>query len=150
MTLRDTLLPVMHRVRGIAGRFGFRVSRVWIVRKRWSGEHAGEGYANEELVEIQEGNGNPPKVTQIDDRRLAIAGLPAGSLEVGPITPRFEGPNGPLGTDVALLRQSDAESGDLCLVRIETPEGVADYRMTSLKTDLALRYSFTAIPLGNE
>lgn len=139
----------MYRVRGIAGRFEFRMARVWVVRKVWSGEFAGEGEQVEDATEITEGGGHPPGVKQIDDRRLALLNLPAGSLEVGPITPKFETETESGGTDISLLIPKDGISSEMHFARIETPTGSADYQIVDVRMLRPLAYSMTVRPLSN-
>jgi hypothetical protein len=90
-------------------------------------------------VAIVEGNGQNPRVRTLTDEQLTLAGLPKGTLEVGPITPAFAGG----GTDVALLRGDELVQGATRHFRCRggaAPAGGALYTLVSLRTDRALRY----------
>ncbi len=149
-SLVPNLRKTLFNARSIAGQLGFRVNSVAIVIARTgSGEQfTGDGQRYERVTPITEANQQAPKVRWLKDDELAVGNLEAGTVEVGPITPEFSGG----GTSRALLTGDDLEAGAVRLMRItgaQHPDG-ADYRITDVKVDRALRYKLRGVPVGTQ
>jgi hypothetical protein len=88
-----------------------------------------------------------PKIRWLKEDEIAVGGLLAGSVEIGPITPLHQGG----GTDLTALQGADLNTGDVRMLRITGPKHPtgADYRVTSLQADKALRYMIRAEPVGS-
>lgn len=101
LTLANNLLPVVDKLRGIAGKLGFRPFTVQVVR-RIGGQPGVSGGGNfldtvgqlpsvEIITQIQTIDGYAPKVRQLNTNDFA-RGYPASAeIEVGPITPAYDG-----------------------------------------------------------
>lgn len=89
MTLADDLKQTVFDGRGIAGSLGFRTHTVEVVVEHFDGQHTGEGSLGQTITPITEGGGHSPKVRALKDDEIALAALPNGTLEIGPITPEF-------------------------------------------------------------
>jgi hypothetical protein len=143
MALADSLKPLLGKARAIAGQLGLRPHRVYLRSGYWSGTTTGEGEETPLETEITE-HGQPPKVRTVTDERRALADLPAGSIEVGPITPIHSGG----GTSVAGLLGSALGDLDTFHLRVVGPQGDHLYRVSSVKSDKALHYTITAKPVS--
>lgn len=55
--------------------------------RSWSGAERGEDLKAECITPITEAGGRPPRVRWLSNEQLALGGYPAGTVEVGPITP---------------------------------------------------------------
>lgn len=91
MALIDDLLPVAFNARGIAGTLGARPHTVTIVIRHYAGQHTGEEPISEERIQILEGDGQSPRVSQMKTEEIALGGFPPGTLKIGAITPEFDG-----------------------------------------------------------
>lgn len=146
MTLRDDLLPTLWSVRSIPGQLGIRPHTVEVVKAVWRGAHTGDGQVYETVTAITESGGFPPKVRQLSSEELAVGALPAGTIEIGPITPDFPGG----GTSLTTLGGSDLFDGNTFQLRITGPmhpDG-AIYRVTKSSADRALHYTIQAQPVS--
>ena len=145
MTLASDLLPVLYDARSIMGSLGMRPHTVTRVVR-----YAESPRSDLDSLEtpITEANGYPPKVRWLKEEEIAVGGLSAGTVEVGPMTPKFSGG----GTDIALLRGDDLQPGDKLYFRItgpQHPDG-ALYRKTKLVTEKALRYVLQLEPVETD
>lgn len=149
MALAQELLPTFFAGRGLIGEFGLRPFRVYVIRRAWTGTHTGDGTSSDVVTEIVEGGGNPPKVVFVNEEKLALGGLPAGTLDVGPITPEHQGG----GTSLALLSGQNVERGEQLLFRVEGP-GMGPtgrlYALDSLKTDSPFGWMLRLQPIADE
>lgn len=145
VTLADRLKPLARRIRGIPGAFGIRPHRVYLVTESWSGARSGNGTVTRVEVELTEGGGHPPKIRQLNDERRALADLPQGSVEVGPITVAHNG----TGVTSDQLRGVDLSSEkQLLKLRIVGPTGDAWYRVADLRLDRAIHWMVVAHPVS--
>jgi hypothetical protein len=143
MTLASSLKPLARSIRGIPGALGVRPHRVFLVTESWSGLRVGEGVPSRDETEIVEGGSHPPKVSQLNDERLALAGLPQGSIEIGPVT------SDGLSVTAEQLRGAEMDSGRLRKLRISGPLGDAWYSVSGIRLDRAIHWMITAQPLSS-
>lgn len=142
MALADDLRPLLTRIRAIPGELGLRPYSVAMRVRTYSGDTLGLGQPSDETIAITEDGGQPPKVRWLDDEQIALAGYKTAGIEVGPMTPAHSGG----GTELATLTQAgvlDRSEVHLVITGPEHPEG-ANYRVTSIRTDRALRYMVRA------
>ena len=145
-TLADSLKGLVYSVRSLPGQLGLRPHRVWLLRRSWSGSHTGAGTRSDLEFPITEGGKQPPKVRWLSDEEIAVGSLAAGTVEIGPITPKHKGG----GTDLSILDGSTLTMGQVRHVWIlgpQHPKGAA-YRITKISADRALHYTLTACPAG--
>ncbi len=145
MSLVNELRKTLFAARSIAGRLGFRVHTVALVKRYAIGQHTGD-IDMSSLLPITEQDGYPPKTVWLDDETLALANLGAGSVDVGPITPSFPGG----GTDLSKLTGANLDTGDtlhLLITGPNHPEG-ALYRIKEVRADKALNYRIRAVPVS--
>lgn len=144
MTLADSLKPLARSIRGIPGALGIRPHRVYLVTETWSGSRPGYGAVSRTEVELTEGGGHPPKIRQLNDERRALANLPQGSIEIGPITVHHAG----VGVTAEQLRGEGLTTGQLLKLRIVGPTGDAWYRIADLRLDRAIHWTIVAQPVS--
>lgn len=145
---RDRYRRLANRIRAIPGqRFGLRPYTVAVLLKEYSGTYTGDGTETETETAIVEANGQPPKVRFLKDEERALADMPAGSVEVGPITPDFAGG----GTAIATLKQSSAAAQDAVQWKLTGPEfpNGALFVAEGFKTDRALHYRVRLRPVAS-
>lgn len=147
LTLADSLKPVLFRIRAIPGSLGLRPHSVEILAKSWNGAHTGAGELSTDTLRLTQANNQPPKVRWLRDDEIAVGSLSAGTVEIGPVTPRFqEG-----GLDIADLNGSALSRGDVLQLRItgpKHPDG-AVYHLSKLTADKAMHYMIQAQPSGS-
>lgn len=144
MTLRNSLLPMISRVRAIPGQMGLRPYSVAIVIGAWNGSNTGRGAKATDLTPITEANGQPPKVRELNTEELALGDLGKGSLRIGPITPDFPGGGNSLDT---LKPQVDAgQTVHVLVTGPGYPDG-ALFMIKSLNTDRALHWTLVVSPV---
>jgi len=91
MTLRDKLLPTVDKVRKLPGKLGFRLFAVTLVRQTGGDWSKGIAPTLTTLENITVFEGYNPKVRWMNQGDYA-RGTPADVvLEVGPITPAYDG-----------------------------------------------------------
>jgi hypothetical protein len=148
LSLADDLKPLLFEARSIAGTLGLRPHSVSIVIASTSGTYTGDGTRTETETAITEASNQPPKVRWLKDEELALGNLSAGTIEVGPITPS----NGTIGTLLATLSGADLTDGQVRFLRITGPQhpNGADYTITRVNGDKALRYSIQGTPVGRQ
>jgi hypothetical protein len=146
-TRRDRYRRIAGRARRIPGEHGLREHHVSVVIARTGGTYTGDGGRWETENEILE-LGQPPKVRWLNDQDLALGQLPAGSVEIGPITPA----NSKGGTAITLADGSQLTVGDVEVIRITGPQhpGGADYRKLTMHVDRALHWTIRAAPVGTQ
>ena len=143
-TRRDGYRALADRIRAIPGRdFGLRPYTVSVVLRYHSGDNAGDGDAVDVATELQAG-GQPPKVRFANDEERALGNLPAGSLDVGPITPDYVG--GGLAWDV--ITGAAAIAGTEVLFLVTGPEFPTGALYAKVGGDSArgLRYTLRLAP----
>jgi hypothetical protein len=94
LTLRQALLPVIDRLRGLPDSLGLRLYAVQIVVRTWSGSRAGLGGNTDTATGLKVDLGvHNIKVVQVTQQDvIASGGLYSNQdLKVGPITPPFPG-----------------------------------------------------------
>lgn len=145
MTLAEDMLSVVYEGRSLAGEEGFRVHSVALVEVLTSGQHPGTGTEDALVTPITEANSQPPKVRWLKDEEIAVGGLGPGMVEVGPITPLFDGG----GTDLTRLQGAELQTNDRLFLLITGPKhpNGAYYRITDLQCERALRYMIRAAPV---
>jgi hypothetical protein len=149
MGLLDDLRALVSPIRAIRGNMGIQVHRVYSVRKAWSGGEPGFGTETVTVTEITEAGGNPPNCKWIKPEERAIGGLPAGTVEIGPITPPFPGG----GTDAALFSDPTATQGTALYVKIigdRHPDPGALYIAQEIANGKAFSYLVRATPVALE
>lgn len=148
MTFANDLKTQLRSARAIPGQLGLRPHRVWMVIRTLDSEQPGEtmNLPSQEEVEITHTGGQPPKVNQLKDERLAIGNLPAGSIEIGPITPPDDAD---AGNRLHSLVRGDLwnVAGSRNFLRVQGPTGNAFYRISSVTADKATRWMVVAIPM---
>jgi hypothetical protein len=151
MALADDLKPSLRAIRGIPGALGLRPHRVFLTVRRWGGisgvspKTIGDGASVDTETEIVEGGGHPPKVRQLNDERLALSGLPAGSIEIGPITASYE-----LGDVTAdALRGVELANLETLRLRVSGPTGNVLYKITKLTLDRSMHWTISAQPISD-
>lgn len=141
---RDRFRAIAHRVRAIPGeRFGLRPHTVSLVTATWSGAVTGEGVETTTTTEIIELNGQPPKCRWLRGDEVAIGGLAAGTVDVGPITPE-------LGASLDALNVGALATGGtrhLLITGPNHPTG-AKYRIIDIDSSMALHYMIRAVPVS--
>lgn len=143
MTLADDLREVAARARGIPGALGMRPHRVRLMAGSWSGTTVGAGLESATGQELLE-DGQPPQVTWLDSEALALGGFPAGSVEVGNLTPAFAGG----GVAFSQLIGEALTSGQALYVQITGPRhpNGARYRIKEARHKSAVSYSIVCTP----
>lgn len=147
MTLADDLKPLVHSIRSIPGELGLRPYTVSVTVRAGLGQHNIESTGSETTTAITEGNGQPPKVRFLSDEDRAFDALPAGSVEVGPITP--EHATG--GISFATLTGQGAADHTLLHYTLTGPQfpSGAKYRLIGSRSDRALHYKLTLAPIAS-
>lgn len=138
--LAERLLSRVKRERGRAGALGFRITRVYRVTRYKSGGI--REVADEEVVEITEGGGNPPRVRWKTHEERAVGNLAHGAAEVGAITP-----NDALD---AWLRGEGLSAGDERFIRLVGPQTSPSgdlYRVTGWRAEKPLRRMIDVEPV---
>ena len=144
MTLADDLRATAARVRGLPGTLGMRPHRVWLCRSSWSEGDQGAGVESSSDRELLEGGRQSPQVTWLDSEALAVGGYPAGSVEVGNLTPGFALG----GINFSELIGASMTSGETLFVRIvgpRHPQGCR-YRIKEARHKSAVSYSLICAP----
>lgn len=144
MSLADDVKPVLFDARGLVGELGFRPYSVKLMRKVWSGSDIGRGSATVTELPIVEAGGQPPAVRFLDDEERALSGMPAGTLEVGPITPEFSGG----GYSWATLTAADADVREEVFYVVTGPEfpNGARFNRRGGTSERALGYTLMLAP----
>jgi hypothetical protein len=144
MSFASDLLATITSIRAIPGQYGLRPHTVALVEVLNSGNHPGAAPNIALDLAITEGDGQSPKVRWLKDEEIAVGALPAGTVEVGPITPL----HATGGTDLSRLDGRDLQTNDQLYLRITGPmhPNGALYLIKSRKADRALRYMIRAVP----
>jgi hypothetical protein len=144
MTLADDLKPLVNAIRAIPGELGLRPHTISVLLGTWSGDHTGEGTETASSTAILESAQNP-KVRWLKQEERALADLPEGSCEIGPLTPSYPGGGFTLSTITSFDR---GETLHLRIVGPQHPSG-AVYRVTKINADHALHYTLQAVPVSS-
>jgi hypothetical protein len=145
VSLVSELRKTLYAARSIAGRLGFRVHTVAIVKHYSMGQHTGDIDVSD-VVPLTEQDGYPPKVSWLDDEAITLSGLGKGAVDIGPITPSFVGG----GTDLSSLTGQNLSTGDtlhLLITGPMHPDG-ALYRVKDITAEKALNYRIRAVPVS--
>jgi len=145
MALADDLIAVIWSIRSIPGQFGLRPHTVQIINRFAYGQHTGDVDLSSATPLVEHGNTNP-KVRWLDDEALAVGGLPSGTVEIGPITPKFDAG----GTALATLDARNLDTGDslhLLITGPKHPSG-ALYKVVRINADRAMHYMLRATPVS--
>jgi len=151
MTLADSLKPVIAGIRAIPGQLGLRPYTVEIVNGVNLGTHTGDKRGAYLTTPIVEHGGYPPKVRQLTDEEIALAGLGAGLWKIGPITPHYSGATEG-GTQLHNVLGKYLNTGDTQYIRLTGPafpQG-ALFRIVKVGHDHAMHYDITVAPASNE
>lgn len=92
LTLRQALLPVVDKLRGIPGQLGLRLFTVTVVSRTWTGVRPGIGVNTDTQTGIKVDLGIfQTKVTQLTSKDVFASGglYTDQDLLIGPITPPF-------------------------------------------------------------
>lgn len=145
MTVATGAKKALYAARAIAGKIGLRPHTVEVGVGSWTGPHTGDGTETVTWTQITEAGGQPPKVRRLSDEDVALGGLSAGAIEIGPITPAFPGG----GTASTTIQGAAVSRGGTLTFRITGPEhpSGAIYRAKSSDFTKALHYTFTCEPL---
>ncbi len=143
MTLADDLKSLVYTIRAIPGELGMHPHSVTLVESDWAGTHSGDGSRTDTSTALLE-SGQNPHVKWLSDEELAVAGLSAGEIEVGPLTPD----HGAVSRLASLRGDSlsDTDARYLLITGPKHPNG-ARYRITDLKADRPFRYMLRAAPV---
>lgn len=145
MALADRLRRRLPRIRSIPGKLGLRPHSVTLLTTTWSnGITPGDGDPLAIEILLTE-NGHPPRVKQLSDQRIAMAGLPDGAVEIGPITTPFD----ETGLQAEDLRGKNLTDQQTFHVRIVGPMGDAKYVIQRLFLDRPLHWKIVAAPRSN-
>lgn len=146
MALTDDLKPALWQIRAIPGLLGLRPHTVEVAVGSWSGGATGHGTETQAWALVTEASGQNPKVRWLNDEEVALSQMPAGSCDIGPITPSFSGG----GTALAALTGGSATVAQTFLIRITGPRhpNGATYRLTQSHEDRALQYMLRATPIA--
>jgi hypothetical protein len=142
--LADAFLPRLSAARALVGQW-LGVHELWLVETSWSGEHAGDGSAQELLTPITEAGGVYPKVVELSGKQLALADLAAGSIRFK-LTPSFTAGDATGGTSLAKLEGKDLMAGQSLKVRAKGPRGTIDYTIHELEVK-AMAITVTCQPI---
>jgi len=144
----DRYRRIANRARAIPGQHGLREHMAAVVVASTAGTYTGDGLRSETVTPLLEAGGQPPKIRWVSDEQLVVAGLNPGTVEIGPVTPRFAGG----GTAAEILTGEALATGKLLLIRItgpQHPDG-ADYRIRKISLDRALHFTIQAEPVGSQ
>lgn len=141
----EDLKALCFDIRSIPGDMGIRPYTVAILTSTYAGDYTGRGDSIGEVVQITEGNGQPPKVRELNTEELALGNLGKGSLRIGPITPGFNGG----GTPIDVLKPCLAAGQTLHVIVTgpEYPNG-AKFAIKDISTDHAMHYMLTVEPVS--
>lgn len=148
MALADDLKAIVWSVRAIPGQLGLRPYSATIVQGVDLGEQTGDDAGVYLDVPILEASGQSPRIRQLSDEELALAGLGAGLWKVGPFTPDFTSG----GTAIADMLGTTLDAGDTLRIRLtgpRYPDG-ALFRIVKVGHDHALHYDLTLAPVSTE
>jgi hypothetical protein len=144
VTLADDLKPLVNAIRAVPGELGLRPHTVNVLVGSWSGSHTGEGSVTVGDTAVLE-SGQNPKVRWLKQEERALADLPEGACEIGPLTPSYPGGGFTLSTITTFSR---GETLHLRIVGPQHPSG-AVYRVIKINADRALHYSMQAVPASS-
>lgn len=144
MTSPDWLRAIAEDVRTVPGELGLREYTVDLLSESWSGAQAGEGTATETATRLLVGGQNP-KVRWLTQKEIAVGGIPDGTVEVGPLTPKCSAG----GVDIAGVLGTALQTGQIRTLRIKGPllPSGAQYRVTAIRYT-ALTIRIQAVPAG--
>lgn len=94
MTLRDSLLSTVDKIRGIPDTLGVRLYTVTIRVRTWTGARPGIGSGvDADSVFWVDGGTHKPRVVQVTSRDVIASGgmYQDQDLKVGPVTPSYSG-----------------------------------------------------------
>lgn len=138
-TLDLEFLEVLEEFRGLIPKeFGFRPYTVSVVKSSTDGNlWTGENPTSETVTPILE-DGYNVKVRTLSERDYFLGAPRSASLEVGPITPSFDGG----GTSLDVINPPYAEGTNIYYL-VEGPgyaDGGSKFVKTSINTDKTLKY----------
>lgn len=151
MGFLEDLRGLANGIRAVRGAMGIQVHRVYSVKKAWSGGEVAVGTETVTEVEITEAGGQPPNCRWINAEERAIGGMPAGTIEIGPITPPFNGGAG--GTDPALFSDATLAAGTALYIKIigdRHPDPGALYVCKEILNGKAFNFLVRAFPVALE
>ncbi len=145
MAVIDAYRAIAFAARAIPGQYGLHPHAVAIGTGAWSGSNTGGGLESITWTPIVESGSKNPKVRWLKDDEIAIGGLQAGTVQVGPITPAFPGG----GTSTATLLGTPLTTGKTLYMRITGPQhpNGALYRVTSTSFEKAIHYTLRGAPV---
>jgi hypothetical protein len=82
-TFRDGLRALADSIRGIPGEYGLNEHAAELLLESWSGEQPGQGLPTTHVVPLTVGGKNP-KIRWLNQKEIAVSGLPVGTVEIGP------------------------------------------------------------------
>lgn len=132
--------------RPLPGKHGLRPHTVAIITRYSFGQHTGD-IDMSSLIPLTEQDGQPPKVRWLNGEQLALSGLAKGAIDIGPITPEFNGG----GTAISAFDGTPLDTGDVLHLLITGPThpNGALYKVVDITSDRALHYTLRATP-GSE
>jgi len=146
MTIANSLKPLVRAIRGIPGVFGLRTHRVFVIASRFTGPYTGDGSRSNTEFELTEGSSRtPPKVRWLKSDEIAVGGLAAGTVEVGPITPDLDG----YTEIIDAIAATKLGTGDLRYIKLIGPNhpNGANYRVTDAAFESAMHFTLKCSPV---
>jgi hypothetical protein len=143
-TLADRLKPTVDKLRGIAGKLGFRPFTVKLVTRTYeSSPWNDDGYETRTVTDIRHDYLYNPKVKIVTNRTYLQGANDDVDVEVGPLTPSFIGADGyEQGMDYDSLAAMSQEGFSSTYFIIDGP-GInnARFELVSFKGDRALGFT---------
>lgn len=148
----ERLRGIADMARGIPGRMGLYEHAatltldVWSASSGVSGAQPGEGTYVESLVPLVVATAQNPRIRWLTDKECAIGSIPAGTVEIGPLTPQHSAG----GVNVAKVLGTAMVAGETRFIRVQgprVPDG-ARYRVSSIEADKALKLVIRCEPAG--
>lgn len=145
MSFVSSLYPMLRSVRSIPGAIGTRDYSLSITVRTNDGDYGLEGTPSDVTTVIQEANGKNPKVRFLREDERALGQLPAGSVEVGPITPYSAAGGGLTWAQLTAQDTADKNLVWYTLTGDQAPNG-AKYRLVGSESSSTLHNTITLAP----
>lgn len=136
-TARDRYRRLAERYRAWPANYGLRHRRVFVNVATHEAEQFRDdaGYTQTELLEA----GAPPRIKELSDEELALGSHSAGTVRVGPFTPRHASG----GVTREQLVPTVMEGSQVFYTLMDEDGSVGRYALAELSQDRALRFTLT-------